>query len=94
MEKITLSKVERFALAAAQGQLAQAQVAFNELINDVVSSHGIDEKDAGNWAFSRDFSNLMRVKKVVPDKPEPDKKTDAPADPPVPPAAEGDTPKK
>jgi len=63
MEKLTLSKIERFALVGARRELANAQDTFQQLLDDVAEAHGVLRTEAKEWQFSPDFSELRRLPK-------------------------------
>ena len=58
MEKITLSKIEQFALGKAREQFLAADATFKTLMNEVGSAHGIAVEDGINWRYADDFSSI------------------------------------
>jgi hypothetical protein len=80
-EKKTLSKVERFALAAAREKVTSAQGEFNQLIEEVAEAHGISKEDGPNWRFSPDFSTVTFFPPKPPAPPAVDSKGEEPETP-------------
>ena len=62
-EKITLSKVERYALIRAREQANLAAAEFNNLCKDVFLGHGIKETELGDWQIDSNLSELRRIPK-------------------------------